>query len=80
MRQKKLTKEMCVRMAPEDWDILEKASEMTGQSCSQCLRQLVRIYLAPQIKSGVVFPGKSSIGPVNMDMFEPASAEEEAGA
>lgn len=77
-RQKTNTKEMCLRMTPQDWAVLERAAEMTGMSCSACVRQLVRAYLAPQTLAGVVFPGKPAMGPVTLDLSGLPGANEGA--
>jgi hypothetical protein len=72
---KRMSKGFCIKLTPEDHAVLEAASAKTAQSMSQIVRMLVRVYLAPQLKEGKMFPGAAAAAPVTRDLWQETPEE-----
>jgi hypothetical protein len=66
---KETTKGFCCKLSPADHAVLERCAKKTGKSMSAAVRTLIRAYLVPQLREGVLFPGIPHETPDTSDLF-----------
>jgi hypothetical protein len=72
MRQK-VTKGFCIKLTPEEHNLLERASERAGRSMAQIVRELIHAYVEPSLRSASLWAVPASVEQAELPMGAPGN-------